>query len=620
MKLPVRLKIALTLTALLLLSATVTAEMQPWQARSELQTRLAEAAHIEAALIKEACTHTATHTPSVNPMLPAARFYQLVGYSPVWVDRHGLRPQGRTLLTALAASADDGLDPDEYLLPSLSASLQHAMAFSDASLLDDPIGYIRLDVALTDAVLRYIQHLSQGRLAPESVSRQWFAPPKASTEAIPAELARALNQNRLEAYFESLHPKGDAYRGLKKALQHYEQIKRSGGWPAIAPGPTLQEGDTGLRVEALKRRLRMTHDLSAQMSVDPSGYDEIVTSAVKRFQQRHGLKADGLVGNQTRAAMNVSVEARIIQMQLNMERWRWYPDSFGDRYVMVNIPAFELRVIEAGRHIDSMRAIVGRKQRQTPVMSGRMTYLELNPYWNIPPKIARQDILPKVVGDPAYLHRQGIRIFDGWDHQARELDPAGITWENLSAGYFPYRLRQDPSQVNALGRVKFMFPNAQSVYIHDTPGRSLFNRQERTLSSGCVRVESPLVLAQYLLNNQGWDRSRLETAIAKGQRQAVVLDNPIPVHLVYFTTWVDDDGTVQFRQDIYGKDQLHQAAISQRAADLIFCSHAAEKGQLLAAGAPADKAVQSTSGGHIPVHPEAIETVLNLAENPIAGL
>ncbi|WP_410288316.1 murein L,D-transpeptidase [Desulfosarcina sp.] len=585
--------------------------MQPWLARSELQIRLAEAARI-----RDACTHP----PGINPMFPAARFYQMVGYSPVWVDRHGLRPQGQTLLTALAASADDGLDPDEYLLPSLRASLKHSMAFSDAILLDDPIRCIRFDVALTDGVLRYIQHLSQGRLAPESVARQWFAQPRASTEDIPAELARALNQNRLKAYIESLHPKGDAYRGLRKALQHYEQIKRSGGWPAIPPGPTLQEGDTGLRVEALKRRLRMTHDLSADMPVDPSRYDEIVKSAVKRFQRRHGLEADGLVGNQTRAAMNVSVEERITQMQLNMERWRWFPDNFGDRYVMVNIPAFELRVIEAGKHIDSMRAIVGRKQRQTPVMSGRMTYLELNPYWNIPPKIARRDILPKVVGDPAYLHRQGIRIFDGWDHQARELDPAGITWENLSARYFPYRLRQDPSEVNALGRVKFMFPNTQSVYIHDTPSRSLFNRQERSLSSGCVRVESPLALAQYLLNNQGWDRSRLETAVANGQRQAVVLDNPIPVHLVYFTTWVDGDGTVQFREDIYGKDQLHQAAISQRAADLIFCSDDAEKGHLLAAGAAVDKAVQSTSGGPIHINPSAIETALKLAGNPMAGL
>ncbi|MBC2744014.1 MAG: L,D-transpeptidase family protein [Desulfosarcina sp.] len=229
-----------------------------------------------------------------------------------------------------------------------------------------------------------------------------------------------------------------------------------------------------------------------------------------------------------------------------------------------------------------MRAIVGKKRRQTPIMSDRMTYLEFNPYWNIPRKIARRDILPKVISDPAYLTRQGIRIFDSWDRQALELDPMTIEWEKISTRHFPYRFRQDPSDLNALGQVKFMFPNHHSVYIHDTPGKALFDQQERNFSSGCVRVEKPLALAQYLLSEQGWDRARLEATIAQGQRQAVVLDSPIPVHLVYFTAWVDEDETVNFREDIYERDRRLLIALGKRTSDLVFCSNNAAKDHLLA--------------------------------------
>jgi murein L,D-transpeptidase YcbB/YkuD len=237
-----------------------------------------------------------------------------------------------------------------------------------------------------------------------------------------------------------------------------------------------------------------------------------------------------------------------------MERWRWYPDSFGDRYLMVNIPAFALTIVDTPDRIDNIRVIVGKKNRQTPIMSDRMTYIEFNPYWNIPQNIARKDILPKVIHDPSYLSRQGIRVFDSWDRSAQELDPTTIDWGNLSARYFPYRLRQDPSQRNALGQIKFIFPNPLSIYIHDTPGKSLFNCQERAFSSGCVRLEEPITLATHLLGDQGWNRHRLETLTAHEKAQSVVLTTPIPVHLVYFTAWVDGDKTVNFRKDIYGHD------------------------------------------------------------------
>ncbi|WP_319404624.1 L,D-transpeptidase family protein [uncultured Desulfosarcina sp.] len=612
MKPPLYLTILLTVTAIFLSPMSVAGEAPEQQGSSELKSELASAAR---------GNDTPTNMAGANPLIPVARFYQTVGHYPVWVDAYGLRPQGESLFAAIGKSDDDGLESDHYLLPVLQEALRDSVAFSDTIPPNGPKRYLQFDVALTNGVLRYAQHLSQGRVTPESLSPQWLARRRVSTRDLPAELAQALNEDRLKAYFESLHPNGQAYRGLRKALQQYLKIKQSGGWPAIAPGPTLQRGDRGFRVEALTHRLKITDDWSSDMPEYPTEYDEIVEAAVKRFQRRHGLRADGRVGKRTRTELNISVKQRITQLQLNMERWRWFPDSLGDRYLMVNIPAFELSVVEADTRIDSIRAIIGRKRRQTPILSGRMTYLELNPFWNIPRKIARRDILPKAVSDPTYLARQGIRVFDSWDDQARELDPTGITWENLSASYFPYRLRQDPSEVNALGRVKFMFPNPLSVYIHDTPVKSLFNRQQRSFSSGCVRLETPLVLAQYLLSEQGWDRTRLEAAIANGQRQTVVLDNPIPVHLVYFTAWVDADGKVNFREDIYERDRQLEFALRTRESNLVFCSNNnAQKGDLLARCTTPRINVLSIADDSGRVDAATIEPTGEVTGNPMTGL
>ncbi len=516
-----------------------------------------------------------------GPLLhPVARFYQREGFQPAWTSPVGLLPQGEILLQAMARAAEAGLLADDYRLPYIENIGSHGLYASTARPLLRLAPHVQFDVMLTARMLRFAQHLSQGRVTPEALPQKWFARRRPSTRDIPTELARALDENRLAAYIESLHPKGQAYGDLRKTLGRYEAIKRSGGWPTILPGPALRIGDNGPRVDALKRRLSMTADLPADTPTAHDGIDAIVEAAVKRYQRRNGLTPDGVVGQHTRAELNISVERRITQMQLNMERWRWLPDSLGDRYILVNIPAFELCVVEANTRIDSMRVVVGKKRRQTPVMSGRMTYLEINPYWNIPQKIARKDILPKIINDPAYLTRQGIRVFDSWDRQARELDPAGIAWETISKRYFPFRLRQDPSIYNALGRVKFMFPNPHSIYIHDTPGKTLFDHRERTFSSGCVRVEAPEALAQYLLSERGWDRARLESAIDRGQRRTMLLTRPIPVHLVYFTAWVDDHGRVNFRKDIYERDRRLLLALKKDTSDLIFCGNEAEKHRL----------------------------------------
>ena len=512
------------------------------------------------------------------------RFYQKVGYYPVWTGSAGLLSRGKTLVQTIADAPRAGFITADYLPPDPESPI-HGIRYPGSTVAP----HLQLDAMLTAGLLRYATHLSQGRVRPETLSGQWMALRRPAIRDIPAELAIAVRQGRLMEYIESLHPRTTAYEKLRTALKQYEMIEQAGGWPTIEAGPSLRTGDAGPRVVSLVQRLCATGDFPGQTPPEDHKFDETVAAAVRHFQQRHGLTADGVIGDQTLGELNVSVQARIRKIKLNMERWRWYPDDLGDRYIWVNIPAFALQVVDGDQAIHTSRVIVGKKSRKTPIMSRQMTYLEVNPYWNIPRKIVRKNILPRATADPEYLIRQGIRVFENWDEQARELDPLAISWEKLSRRSFPYRLRQDPSQVNALGRVKFMFPNSQSIYIHDTPGKGLFDQHIRAFSSGCVRLENPISLAQYLLKDQGWDRGRLESAVAKEKRKTVILNNPINVHLAYFTTWVDQTGQVHFAKDIYGRDRRLLLAIEGAASETIRCENKEGEGTLLAKCNPANR-------------------------------
>jgi murein L,D-transpeptidase YcbB/YkuD len=540
-----------TISALLIFSFL----LSPWQAVGELRPRPADA------LLQQWFQPLAPKDAngSVDPrnhLLDAlARFYRCRGYRPSWIDEKGPLPQTEILMQTIRSAPDDGLPLTGYRLDDRAFELSRSGFSSNSRFSAYEYDLARLDVALTAVMLRYAAHLSQGCIRPDTLSEDFPSHGAPPARDLPGELAVALNENRLESFVQSLIPRQQAYQDLKKTLKRYRQIHANGGWPQIVGGATLKIGIQDSRVEALRRHLLITGDLPADQRMDDFMFDPALEAAVKRYQLRHGLAADGVVGPGTLAALNIPVEDRIIQLTLNMERWRWFPDGLGPRYIIVNIPGFELRLVENEAVALSMRAIVGRKSRPTPILNSRMTYLELNPYWNIPQKIARKDILPKIKDDPEYLVRNGIRVFDSWQEDASALDPMEIDWSGLSEGYFPFRLRQQPAGENALGRIKFMFPNEQSVYIHDTPGKSLFGRPQRLFSSGCVRVEDPLALAQHLLKDQHWDRRRLSLAVESGQNRAIALQTPVPVHLVYFTAWADADGRVQFRDDVYGHDR-----------------------------------------------------------------
>ncbi|MEJ2446169.1 MAG: L,D-transpeptidase family protein, partial [Exilibacterium sp.] len=434
-------------------------------------------------------------------------FYQRRGFQPAWIGNGGPLPQLETLLQTFGRATANGLRERDYVFWTPESVISHDALFSDEIEQLGAWDLAALDATLTDAMLRYAAHLSSGRVRPAELPPSFAGEEASAIRDLPGELADAINTGRLENFLQGLSPRHRQYRTLKETLLRYRKIQAHGGWPRIGQGPGpkfpgLKIGDTGDRVKALRRRLAITGDLQAVPWLPGRRFGAPLEAALKRFQRRHSLNADGVVGRRTLEALNIPVETRILQLMLNMERWRWYPEDLGPRYVMVNIPAYELRLVQDRTETLSMRVIVGKKKRPTPVLSSRLTYLEVNPYWNVPQKIARKDLLPKIQADPGFLARQGIQVFDSWKKDAPALDPLAIDWSRVSEDHFPYRLRQEPAARNALGRIKFLFPNAQSVYIHDTPGKSLFKKARRPFSSGCVRVKDPMALAVQLLKDQ----------------------------------------------------------------------------------------------------------------------
>ncbi len=550
--------------ALLLIGMVTQSRAVSW--RVETARQLEQRLHLAVASEVRRCGD-----PRFDLHTALVRFYRYRGFEPAWVDRYGLRPEGAMALAAVSQAGDQGLRYADYQDPWLDDLL--------GGMLTRPViigssfegKQIQLDLVITTMVLRYAWHCTEGRIAAD-MPRIEQPSPKATSLDLAMTLAEAVSCGRLEDFFTRLGPSHAAYRALRRSLPRYRRIQRSGGWPTIPGGPTLQLGDCGPRVAQLRKRLAAAGDTPSASRSPEDCFDDDLATAVERFQRRHGLYPDGIAGARTLAALNVPVEQRIRQIQLSMERWRWMPADLGARYVLVNIPGFEMQVVEAGEVVKAMRTIVGRKRRPTPTMASLITYLEINPYWYVPPKIAREDLLPKIQKDPNFLVRQNFRVFDGWNKDARELDPAAIDWASLSEEHFPWHLRQEPAAHNALGRVKFIFPNPWSVYIHDTPVKGLFRRSSRPFSSGCVRVEEPMALMSLLLKSQGWEPERLSEAVVSNRRQVVVLDEPMPVYLVYLTAWAGPGGEIHFREDIYGNDARLLSTLTSRDTARPTCS------------------------------------------------
>jgi murein L,D-transpeptidase YcbB/YkuD len=465
------------------------------------------------------------------PDLPC--FYDRRQYAPAWIGDKGVRPDADELAAALADAPADGLDPERYRLADLRQRLVQVRSAPN------PGDLAEIDLRLTDAFLRFAADLYNGAVNPDLIySDCRYNLPETD---LAAALESAVTGGHVRQALAALAPPHAGYRALKAALAQYRALAARGGWPEVPAGPSLKPGDRGERVAALRARLEASGDLAPNTSPALPGdnprdlFDAPLQAALVKFQDQHGLDPDGKVGKGTLAALNVPAEQRVRQIEINLDRWRWLPRDLGERYIMVNIAGFHLDVVEGGRPALAMKIVAGKPTTRTPMFTGRMTNIVLNPYWNVPKSIATKEVLPKIAREPGYKEREGFEILSTKN---------GV------------EVRQRPGPKNALGKIKFLFPNRFNVYLHDTPARSLFSRTVRSFSHGCMRIEKPLELAEYLLKDSpAWTPEKITETIDGGRETWINIPKPLPVHIVYWTAWVDDAGMLQLRDDLYGRDK-----------------------------------------------------------------
>jgi murein L,D-transpeptidase YcbB/YkuD len=459
----------------------------------------------------------------------------------IWTNSNSVRQ----LVDGIKDSYHDGLNPEDYHL-SLIQQLQGALAAKQ-----DPTEQARLDVVLTDSLIRLGYHLLMGKVDPESLDGNWNMSRELLKMDSILKMSAFIDNAQVTGLIAGFRPQAYFYRDLKQALANYRKIQAEGGWPQVVAGEVLKPGMITPRVRSIIQRLYVTGDMPA-VSLESTLYNAAVETGVKQFQQRHGYKVDGIVGKETLAAMNVLVKDRIDQIRVNLDRARWLLHDLPQDFVVVDIAGFNVRYIRSGQEVWKTRAIVGKTYRKTPVFRSHIRYIIFNPTWTIPPTILNKDILPKIKKNPEYLQNANMLVLN---QQGNQIDPVTIDWSQYPGKAFPYLIRQQPGKNNALGRVKFMFPNKHAVYLHDTPSKSEFEKTERTFSSGCIRIQNPLHFAELLLASKpGWSREKVNKVVESHAPTHVNLARPLTVMLLYWTAEVDSEHRVIFKQDIYARD------------------------------------------------------------------
>ncbi len=481
-----------------------------------------------------------------------AEVYRARDFQRVW------REQGQVtdLLQAIARSTDEGLSPSDFH----DRALTRLLGGKDLSRLTVQTRD-EADLLLTDSLLRYLHHRLFGKLDPVAIDRKLHYADPPTLDDMVMQLGAALDAPDLGDHLTHLVREPAFYARLKEGLSRYRVAAANGGWDTIPAGAKLIPGARDQRVAALRERLRASGEYQGPSPADPKVYDKGLQEAVKAFQGSHGLPADAVVGSRTLAELNVPVVERIGQIRVNLERMRWVYRDLPEGYLLVDVVGFQVYLMQGSEVEWSTRAQVGRADRPTPSFRDQLEYLELNPTWTVPPTILKDDILPKARVNPGYVAKKGLKAID---RNGRSVPLSAVNW-HLPASRFPYTLRQDGGgDKAALGKIKFMFPNRFSVYLHDTPSRRFFNQPVRMTSSGCVRVDKPFELAERVLGEpKRWSVESLQGLVSSGKTRTVRLKEPLTIILAYWTADGLGGGKVQFRDDIYGRDATLLAALDE---------------------------------------------------------
>jgi murein L,D-transpeptidase YcbB/YkuD len=479
-----------------------------------------------------------------------AKFYEARQYRSAWPSERSVGD----LLDAIRDVDADGLTPSDYHLGTIQKLLDEQKTARDPGIQAD------LDILMTDAVAAIVDDMRYGRVRPASVNPAWNMDPREGAPPLETELGKVVGTDRVRTALQGERPHHFIYQGLVRALGDLRKVESQGGWRTVPAGPALKAGMRNARVAALRARLQASGELEGGRAADSLRFDADVDHAVKLFQARHRLDETGIVGKETLAELNVPVGSRISQVRVNLERARWVLGGLDSDFVLVNLPAFKAYLIRGGRNIWESRIVIGQEARQTPSFRATMQTVVFNPDWTVPPTILAEDVLDGMRQGKNVLAQKKLQVYD---KDGNEVDPGSIDWDSASPDNFPYTLRQDPGEDNALGRVKFLFPNKYSIYLHDTPSKSLFESNQRTFSSGCIRIERPLDLAEILLSGQDdWTRAKMEEVIAQGETKNVNLEHGIPVVIVYWTVSVGASGEVRYTRDVYDLDPPLLGALS----------------------------------------------------------
>jgi murein L,D-transpeptidase YcbB/YkuD len=483
--------------------------------------------------------------------------YYVSGRSHVWCRNGHLEDRAEAMIEVLQSAAAEGLDPESYGVERLE-DLARRLRNGEKRL--EP----EFEVLLSGYSLLYARDVSSGRVDPKASGIPWHTK-KAEVPSLDLleQMAEA-SPGELRKLMASLPPVHEQYRALREQLARYIAIRKDGGWPSVPGGPAVRTGESIARNRrsALEARLQREGHLDARVESGEGGktLEAGLGECLRRFQELRGLEPDGVLGPRTVEELNQSVEVRIETITANMERWRWVPADLGGKYIHVNTAAFQLEARNAGHTDLRLRVIVGKQGWSTPAFSDLVTSIVFNPVWNVPANIATEEVIPRIREDRKYLENNRMVVID--EATGETVDPGRVDWEKVASGEADYRIQQQPGPGNPLGKIKFLFPNAFSIYLHDTPKEELFERTDRAFSHGCIRVDRPLELAAFLLApDEAWTKERILSAYESEERVEVRIQEAVPVYIFYWTAWVNEKGDLEFHQDHYGLDREQAARL-----------------------------------------------------------